>query len=48
MNNKKLDDLGSTEVHVTAANAKLTISNTQLVKNNEKFNRLPKKEKINT
>ncbi len=45
MNNKKFDDLGSTTVPITAANAKLTISNTQLVKNNKKFNRLRKKRK---
>jgi hypothetical protein len=45
MNNKKFDDIGTAEVLVTAANAKLAVLKTKLIENNENLNRLRKKQK---
>jgi len=45
INNKKLDDIGTTEVLVTAANAKLAVLKTQLIENSENLNRLRKKNR---
>ena len=45
INNKKLDDIGTTEVLVTAANAKLAVLKTQLIENSENLNRLRKQQK---
>ncbi len=44
MNNKKFDDIGTAEVLVTAANAKLAVLKTKLIENND-LNRLRKKQK---
>ncbi|CAF4607013.1 unnamed protein product [Rotaria socialis] len=43
MKNKKFDDIGTTEVLVTAANAKLAVLKTKLIENDENLNRLRKK-----
>ncbi len=43
--NKKFDDIGTAEVLVTAANAKLADLKTKLIENNGNLNRLRKKQK---
>ena len=45
MKNKRFDDIGTAEVLVTAANAKLSDLKTKLIENNENLNRLRKKQK---
>ncbi len=45
LSNKAFDDVGTAEVLVTAANAKLAILRTQLIENNENLNRMRKKQK---
>jgi len=45
LSNKAFDDVGTAEVLVTAANAKLAFLKTQLVENNENLNRMRKKQK---
>ncbi len=45
MNNKTFDDMGTAEVLVTAANAKLAFLKSKLIENNENLNRLRKKQK---
>ena len=45
LNNKAFDDVGTAEVLVAAANAKLTVLKTQLLENNEKLNQMRKKQK---
>ena len=47
MKNKKFDDIGTAEVLVTAANAKLAALKTKLIENNENLIRLSKKQKKN-
>jgi len=47
MNNKKFDDMGTAEVLVTAANAKLAVLKSKLIENNENLNRLRKKNRKN-
>ena len=43
--NRKFDDIGTAEVLVTAANAKLAVLKTKLIENNENVDRLIKKIK---
>ncbi|CAF1297097.1 unnamed protein product [Rotaria sp. Silwood1] len=45
LSNKTFDDVGTAEVLVTAANAKLAVLKTQLIENNENLNRMRKKQK---
>jgi hypothetical protein len=45
LSNKAFDDVGTAEVLVTAANAKLAVLKTQLIENNENLNRMRKKQK---
>jgi hypothetical protein len=46
LNNGKLNDIGTAEVLVTAANSKLTVLKSQMIENSENLNRLRKKQKI--
>lgn len=45
LSSKAFDDVGTAEVLIAAANAKLTVLNTQLIENNESLNRMRKKQK---
>ena len=45
MNIREFNEVSIAEVLITAANAKLTVLNNQLIENNEKLNRLRKKQK---
>ncbi len=47
LSNKAFDDVGTAEVLVTAANAKLAALRTQLIENNENLNRIRKKNRRN-
>ena len=45
VNNKELDGIGTAEVLITAANAKLAALKTQLVRTSDSLNQLRKKHK---